>query len=510
MSVLIAGAGPTGLTLACALLQRGVPVQVVDSADRPATTSRALGLQPRGVEVLDRIGALGDLCERGIKVMSMTVYAGDRPILRFQLGRYLTGKGPSVVLISQAEVEAELRRRFSELGGHIEWGTPLLDAKDDQDSVAVTIGDPAKIVRADWLVACDGAHSVVRKIAGIDFRGAPIIERFLLADVHADLPIGRDGTSVWLHRDGMLVAFPLPGDDLWRLMADVPAEDRDVLAQLSSLLSTRTGMTGARIGTAEWTSTFQIQRRIASRYRRGRILLAGDAAHIHSPFGGQGLNTGIGDAENLAWKLVLVTKGIAGEQLLDTYQAERRPVAKTVVAGTTTATNILLGTNTTTRWLRDRLILPVLNRPILQDRLLAVASQLSVSYRRGPLAPKIQFPIGLRVGDRVPDMACRRRDGSATRLHRELAGRWAVVIPDGADAPALDRLGEELIVLDAAVSDTLLIRPDAHLAWRQRYATAELQAWLDRILHRNPTEALIHRATGRVTNTVRHRPQHCP
>jgi 4,5-epoxidase len=433
------------------------------------------------VEVLDRVGALGDLCERGINAMSATMYAGDRPILCLEVGRF-TAKGRSVVLISQAEIEAELRRRFSELGGHVQWGTPVVDAKVDRDAVAVTVGVEQKTVRADWLVGCDGAHSVVRKIAGIEFPGAAIIERFLLADVHADLPVGRGGTHVWLHRDGMLAAFPLPGEDLWRLIADVPAEESDVLAQLSSLLSRRTSMTGARIGTAEWTSTFQIQRRIASHYRRGRILLAGDAAHIHSPFGGQGLNTGIGDAENLAWKLVLVTKGIAGEQLLDTYQAERRPVAKDVVVGTTAATKILLGTNTTTRWLRDQLILPMLNRPIVQDRLLAVASQLSVSYRRGPLARKIQIPIGLRLGDRVPDMACRRPDGTATSLHGELAGRWAVVIPDGGDPPPIGRLGDEVIVLHAAVSDAMLIRPDAHLAWRQRYATAELQTWLDTIL----------------------------
>jgi 4,5-epoxidase len=440
------------------------------------------------VEVLDRIGALGDLCERGIKAMTATVYTGNRPILCLELGRRLTGKGRSVLLISQAEIEAELRRRFSELGGHIEWNTPVVDAKFHQDCVAVTAGDPARIVCADWLVGCDGAHSAVRKIAGIDFRGAAIIERFLLADVHADLPISRGGTHVWLHRDGMLAAFPLPGNDVWRLMADVAPEESDALAQLSSLVSTRTSITRARIGTAEWTSTFQIQRRIASHYRRGRILLAGDAAHIHSPFGGQGLNTGIGDAENLAWKLVLVTKGVAGQQLLDTYQAERRPVAKTVVAGTTATTNILLGTNTATRWLRDGLILPVVNRPIVQDRLLAVASQLSVSYRRGPLAPQIQLPIGLCIGDRVSDLACRRRDGTATRLHRELVGRWALVIPDGSNSPTISQLGQEVIVLDAEVSEILLIRPDAHLAWRQRYATGELQMRVEEILHGTPTE----------------------
>lgn len=363
----------------------------------------------------------------------------------------------------------------------------MLDAKLDETNLALTVGDPATMVHADWLVGCDGAHSMVRKISGVDFPGAPVIERFLLADVHADLPVGRDGTGVCLHQDGMFAIFPLPGKNLWRLMADVDVEAGDVLAQICRLLPTRTAITGARIAAAEWTSTFRIQRRIASHYRRGRILLAGDAAHIHSPFGGQGLNTGIGDAENLAWKLVLVAKGLAAQTLLDRYEAERRPIAKDVVAGTTVVTKVLLGTNPVARVLRDRLILPVLNRPIMQDRLLAQASQLSASYRRGPLTPKRQIPLGLRPGDRVPDMDCRRRDGTATRLHRELAGRWALVIPTGGDitpahARAISRLDDKVVLLDAAVSDTLLIRPDAHLGWRHKHAKVKLEPWLDNIL----------------------------
>jgi 4,5-epoxidase len=178
---------------------------------------------------------------------------------------------------------------------------------------------------------------------------------------------------------------------------------------------------------------------------------------------------------------VLVAKGVADEQLLDTYEAERRPVAREVVAGTTVATRTLLGGSAANNWIRDRLVLPVTNLPIVQSRLRSVAGQLSVSYRGGPLALKFQFPNGLRVGDRVADIACRRHDGTATRLHHELAGRWALVAGSRDALPVIDRLGEEVSVLTAPVTDTLLIRLDAHLAWQKRQARIPLSTWLDRI-----------------------------
>lgn len=482
MDVIVAGAGPTGLTLACALLQRGISVRVVDSAAGPASTSRALGIQSRAVEVLDRVGALGDLPERGIKALTMSLFAGGRPIVRVQVGRWLTDGDRPIVIISQAEIEAQLRRRFGELGGSIEWGTAVVDATADADGVTVTIDGPRQAVRAGWLVGCDGAHSAVRKIAGIDFPGSPIVERFLLADVHADLPVGRDGTTGWLHRDGIAGVFPLPGKDLWRVMADAPTEDGDVLSQLSQLLITRSGMTGVHIGAAEWTSVFRIQQRLATHYRRGRILLAGDAAHIHSPMGGQGLNTGIGDAENLAWKLVLVAKGLADQRLLDTYEAERRPVAKRVLAGTTALTKGGLSHNSIVKLLRDRVVLPLANLPAVQRIAVAQGSQLSLSYRHGPLAPRFGIPFGLQPGDRVPNLPCRRPDGTNTTLHQELAGRWALIAPNGDRPPAFDQLADELVTLTADRADMLLVRPDAHLAWSAKHPNRNLAALLDNVV----------------------------
>jgi 4,5-epoxidase len=312
--VLVIGAGPTGLTLACGLAASGVPVRVVDGADGPASTSRANILHARGVEVLTRIGALGDLRERSLSPRGMTMHARSKPLATM---RFAPDPRESVqaLFVSQASIEAELRRRLADLGVAIEWNRRVAGATQDAEGVSVEFTDE-RIERAGWAVGCDGARSTVRGLAGIDFPGVPVVEQFLLADIHADWDRDPSTSAGWFHRDGILLAVPMPdeGGDLWRLMADVPKSDRhlgadEIVARFEDLLIERAGETGVRVRDAVWTSVFRIQRRLADNYRAGRILIAGDAAHIHSPIGGQGMNTGIGDAENLAWKLALVAQG---------------------------------------------------------------------------------------------------------------------------------------------------------------------------------------------------------
>jgi 2-polyprenyl-6-methoxyphenol hydroxylase-like FAD-dependent oxidoreductase len=478
--VVVVGAGSTGLALACGLQAAGVAVRVLDGAAGPAVTSRALGLQPRGVEVLDRLGALGDLPDRGLAIRNVVITVNGRELARLRVEQSMQRLGGrTALLMSQADIEAALRDRLAALGGSVEWDRRVADVIPAADGVELRLGNGDE-VRAGWVVGADGAHSVVRKAMRTGFPGVPLIEHFLLADVHADIDRPRSNTYGFLRGTQMLVAFPLPGVDLWRVMTpappgcpDDPGQD-EIIAYLGERLAEEAGGT---INSIEWTSSFRIHRRITDAYRRGRVLLAGDAAHIHSPLGGQGMNTGIGDAENLAWKLALVISGRADAGLLDTYEAERRPIAKDVLKSTSGVTELVVGQGRMSRLVRDRIALPLLNRGWLQRLIAERASQLQVSYRHGPLGARRWHRLpGLRAGDRVPDRTCTRADGTTVRLYDVLGPGWALLGPEPLADDARERLGD--VVTLRGDGEALLVRPDGHLAWRGSDA-ARLQAWLD-------------------------------
>jgi 4,5-epoxidase len=345
-------------------------------------------------------------------------------------------------------------------------------------------------IRAGWVIGADGAHSVVRKSAGIAFPGVPIVELAFIADVDADIDGPRDAVTFWISPMGVMAAFPLPGDDVWRLMAPATGPDRSDRSPDGTIAELEAGLAhhgGGIIRSVEWASSFRVHRRLADSYRRGRLLLVGDAAHIHSPVGGQGLNTGISDAENLAWKLALVINGRAHEDLLDSYEAERRPIAADVLSNTADVTGLLMGGNTRTRLLRDRVVVPMLNQRWVQRHIADKASQLAVGYRRGPLGVRCRPTsiagrlAGLCPGDRMPDAEYRCADGSLVRLYAVLGPGWAFLGPESLGAIAIPRLGE--VAMLPADGDGFLVRPDGHLAWRGCDAGV-LEAWLDTALGR--------------------------
>ncbi len=472
--VLVVGAGPTGLALACGLRLAGVSVRVVDGAGGPAATSRANFLHARGSEVLDRLGALGTLPDESQRAMSVTTYLGGRPLTRLKFGDpELRTAGPPMV-ISQARVEDELRRRLARLGVEPEWGARVVCV--EQDVSGVTAGlDTGETIRAGWVVGCDGTSSTVRAQAQIPAASVQLSERFLLADMHLGWDVDRSGTTGWIHPSGLLGVMPMPHleGDLWRILAYDPEEgagerltDEQVLHRIREILPERTGHAEVRIGEPEWVSQFVIHRRLADAYRAGRIFLAGDAAHAHSPFGGQGMLSGLGDAENLAWKLALVVHGRAGSALLDTYEAERRPLARDVLRGTSAVTAIDVSANPIGRVVRDRILAPLMGLPWVQRKATWAASQLWVTYRRGPLGRR-GGPTP-RPGDRVGDLPCIGVEGAVTRLHAQLGGAWALLCPAGREASVPEPLGDLAVVLGRTDDgkDTWLVRPDGHLAWR--------------------------------------------
>ncbi|NUW42017.1 FAD-dependent monooxygenase [Nonomuraea rhodomycinica] len=506
-TVLVAGAGPTGLALAVHLALHHVPVRLIDAAPAPATTSRALGLQPRGAEVLERIGALGDLPGRSQRSLTMSYNEGSRTVLRMHVGQALADQPKPALLVSQAEVEGVLRRRLREVGGDVEWGTRLVAAEQDGAGVTATVrtqDGAERRVEARWLIGCDGAHSTVRKLAGIGFPGRKLIERLLMADVRARWPFDRNGSTTWMDVGRMLSVTALP-DDTWRIFTEPPADlpedlsEDEIADRVLKEFSRRSGVGLDTVMEIRWATEFRIHRRLADAYRRGRILLAGDAAHIQSPSGGQGQNTGLGDAENLAWKLVLVARGRADARLLDTYEGERRPLARNVLRATSTAVGVMLPDAAWKRLVRDKVVLPAVRLPAVQRRLWLAASQLGIGYRGGPLAPAAhRWASGPQPGDRMPDLGCVEAGGEEVTLHAAVSARWVVLAADRDVAErharaAAARLGDDLVTALVPVPgaaeaagvdarDVVLVRPDGHIGWRGRPAPDRLAAWIDEVL----------------------------
>ena len=539
--VLIVGAGPTGLTLAIAVARRGIPFRLIDREAVRAVTSRAIGTQARTVEVFRVMGIPETALEPAARPRALRFAERDRTLARL----VLDDRQGAARLISMDEFDTErvLEQRLEELGGRIERSTELSGFRIDRDRVIAAQRGPngAAQVPLRFLVGADGAHSTVRHQAGIEFTGETYPERFLLADLDLDWELPHDEGHIGIGDDGLVVVIPLPGKRRYRLIVPLlPADatneygsEAEIADAAETLLRVRTGMGLRRIGDPVWASAFRIQRRQAEHYRRGPVFLAGDAAHVHSPVGGQGINTGIQDAFNLGWKLALAARSPAAPGLLDTYQAERHPVARGVLRGTHLGTQLFLAQNPVMRAVREHAVPAIVNMTPIRRRILATVSQLSITYRGSPLSvdadalagargPLGRDARGLRAGDRVPDASL--IDGSSGEFVAlfDLFGRgWTpLLVPGDNAAPdanaqfaqiagqVQDAVGEVVrlyLVLDSLtaggatsalhdsdgeVTRTLgarnrlvtLVRPNGYLGYRGRPGqAADLASYLARI-----------------------------
>ncbi|MEV4469174.1 FAD-dependent oxidoreductase [Nonomuraea sp. NPDC049504] len=328
--VIVVGAGPVGLTAALVLTQRGHRVVIVDGQAEGANTSRAAVVHSRTLELLEPYGVTGDLVTRGVPTPRFTVRDRDRVLVPVPF-EGLPTRYPYTLMISQADTEAYLLARFEELGGRVLRPARVTAVAQDDSGVTATLDD-GRTLRASYLVGADGMHSTAREQAGIGFAGGTYAESFVLADVrlHGGVPKGE--VILYFSPDGLVVVAPLP-DGMYRIVATVDEAPREPdVAFVQRLLDTRGPESEpAVVEEIVWGSRFRVHHRIAGTYRDRRVLLAGDAAHVHSPAGGQGMNLGIEDAVQVGEALSEVLDG-APDELLDAYAAARRPVAEEVVA----------------------------------------------------------------------------------------------------------------------------------------------------------------------------------
>jgi 2-polyprenyl-6-methoxyphenol hydroxylase-like FAD-dependent oxidoreductase len=526
--VLIVGAGPTGLTLCAQLLLFGVRSRIVDRALDRAHESRALAVQARTLELLQGLDLADALVGRGNTSARLMLHFDGRVVGEAQLGGFaaVDTRFPFILFVSQAETEALLGEHLASKGVMIERGVELIGFEAHTDVVKCILrhrDGQEEHLWARYLVGCDGAHSTVRKGAAISFDGDAYLQDFMLADIEADarpdVRLQRDTLHSFTGGDGIAMFFPLGRPTTWRVIAmsgkaakqgrnTASVEDKPIAGELSleELQGVVDGATGGlvRLRDPKWLTHFRLHHRQAAHYRAGRVFLAGDAGHIHSPVGAQGMNTGIQDAWNLGWKLALVSSGAAHPKLLESYEAERWPVGRALLRYTDRIFSVFvrsISNSAVVVWFRRAVVARVLPRILSSKRLRTFAfqfiSELSIRYRNSALVTEGEPRLreGPQAGDRLPD-AKLTRDGRPTHLLKEvrgpsfhlllcgtsegwsaddiadLTGRYREILvlhylsPNSAANILVDSSGEALTRLGVSNAGQYLVRPDGYIAYR--------------------------------------------
>jgi 2-polyprenyl-6-methoxyphenol hydroxylase-like FAD-dependent oxidoreductase len=408
LPVLIVGAGPTGLWLAIWLTRLGVRVRIVDRAAAPGTTSRALAVHARTMEFGEQVGITKALVDAGLEVESLNLWAGGRRAARVPIRKIGEGLSPFPfpLVLPQDVHERLLVDHLSQLGIHVERSVTLARIDQDERSVrAVLVQDEAEeIVEASYLAGCDGASSTVREQLGIGFPGGTYSGAFYVADVDATGPAVDGSVHVDIEDEDFAIVFPLRAERvrLVGLLGD-RAEPRSDMT-IEDVKGRSIAHLQLHVTNVHWFSTYRVHHRVADHFRSARVFLLGDAAHIHSPVGGQGMNTGIGDAVNLSWKLAAVLQQRASGSLLDTYEPERIAFARQLVATTDQAFTIVTAPGGIARFLRTK-ALPALapwatQFASLRRLMFLVVSQIRVRYRHSALSAGRAGRV--HGGDRLP------------------------------------------------------------------------------------------------------------
>ncbi len=493
--VLIIGAGPTGLMLANQLGRRGVRAMIIDRHSGPSLQTRALGVQARTMEIYSKLGIVDRALELGKRGTGANIWAQGRKMARVPLGE--AGKDltpyPFIFILGQDDNERIMGDRLRDWGLSVQWNTELVGLDQESGQVTASLKQPDGSIRkitAAWVAGCDGARSAVREFNAITFPGAAYEHVFFVADTEATGSMMPDEVNVYLWKQGFHLFFPMRGKDHWRVVGILPPDLRDKNdVSFEHVVPSVRGEAGAGLTfkACSWFSTYRIHHRSASRFRDRRCFLLGDAAHIHSPVGAQGMNTGLQDAYNLAWKLALVVNGQADPALLDTYEEERIPIARRLLNTTDRAFRLVVSDNWLAGFLRTQILARIaafalgLNR--IQKAAFRVVSQIGIHYRNSSLSESAKNPPrgAPRAGDRFPWLRLKfSTNGPAEDLFQKLDDtRFNLIVigqPAVADGPfglgdllcihviPADPVNEvELVHAQIPRPSFYLLRPDGHV-----------------------------------------------
>jgi 2-polyprenyl-6-methoxyphenol hydroxylase-like FAD-dependent oxidoreductase len=454
--VLIVGAGPTGLMFANQLGRRGVRALIIDRHEGPSLQTRALGVQARTMEIYSSLGIVERALELGKVGTGANIWAQGRKMARVPLGE--AGKEltpyPYIFILGQDDNERIMGARLRDWGMSVQWNTELVGLNQESGHVTASLKEPdgsTRKITTAWVAGCDGARSAVRELNGISFPGAPYEHVFFVADTEVTGTMVPDEVNVYLWREGFHLFFPMRGKDHWRVVGILPRTMRDRSdVKFEDVVPSLRGEAGAGLnfGACTWFSTYRIHHRCASCFRDRRCFLLGDAAHIHSPVGAQGMNTGLQDAYNLAWKLALVVKSGADAALLDSYEEERIPVARRLLNTTDRAFRLVVSDSWLAGFLRTQILARIaafaLGLRQIQKIAFGTVSQTGIHYRQSFLSQSLgSLPDSApHAGDRFPWLRLKfSANGPVEDLFRKLDDTRFNLIVIGQTSPAGQTFG---------------------------------------------------------------------